>query len=68
MSDRYSGITGGLFEAHDTAKERRITYDEALAIQQFCAAHNEQEYRDAIAEIQSSVIHVDFVSRRRLEK
>jgi hypothetical protein len=68
MNDRYSGITGSILEASDVAKERGITYAEALAIQQFCAAHNEQEYRDAIAEVEGSVIHVDFVSRTRLEK
>lgn len=52
MSDRYSGLTGGILEASDTAKERRITYAEALELQR----HRDQEYRDASQEIELNVI------------
>jgi hypothetical protein len=68
MSDRYSGITGALFEASDIARDEGVSVDTAFEIQRERAAQREQEYRDAIADAESNVIYMDFVSRTRLEK
>ncbi|HLG85139.1 MAG TPA: hypothetical protein VKY22_29425 [Bradyrhizobium sp.] len=54
--DRYSGITGHLIEASDFMDEELVNYADALEIQRERAARREQEYRDAIAAIESNVI------------
>jgi hypothetical protein len=70
MSDlRYAGMTGYVTEACDIARDEGVSIETAFAIQQQRAAHREQEYRDAIAEIESNVIYgVDFAKGRRKDE
>ena len=57
MSDiRYAGITGGLLEASDIMRDRGVNVEKAFRLQRHRAARREQEYRDAIQEIESNVI------------
>jgi hypothetical protein len=57
MTDlKYMGITGAVIETGDIAKERGITYGEAMSTQRKRARRRDQEYRDAIAEVESNVI------------
>ncbi len=68
MSDLYSGITGNVIEASDIARDLGCTVAESFEYQSMVADLRHQAYLDAIAEIESNVIRVDFVSRTRLEK
>jgi hypothetical protein len=58
MSDlRYSGITGAIFEASDIARDEGVAVERAFEIQRERAAQREQDYRDAIAEVESNVVY-----------
>ena len=65
---KYMGLTGAIIEAGDIARDEGVSYASAMEIQAQRSAHRLQEYLDSIAEAESNVIHVDFVSRTRLEK
>jgi hypothetical protein len=62
---RYEGMLGHVTEACDIAKEEGVSTETAFAIQRQRAAQREQEYRDAIQEIESNVIYgVDFFNKK----
>jgi hypothetical protein len=77
MSDlRYAGLIGGIFEASDIQRDLGCTADEAFIYQGFAADLRderrllaEQEYRDAIAEVESNVIYnIPFGKGRRKDE
>jgi hypothetical protein len=61
------GMFDHLTQAVHISAGMNISFEEAQAIVSD-AALREQEYRDAIADIESNVIHFDFKLRTRLEK
>jgi len=52
----YSGITGGIVEASDIMRDRGVSAEKAFRLQRHRAARRQQEYLDAIEEIESNVI------------
>jgi hypothetical protein len=53
---KYEGMLGYVTEASDIARDEGVSAEAAFEIQRQRAAQREQEYRDAIAEIESNVI------------
>lgn len=60
------GLLDHLTQAQAIVAGMGITFADAQEI--VADAHAEQEYRDAIAEIEDNVIHFDFKLRTRIEK
>ena len=61
---KYTSLMGAIEEACDIKDETGCTVAESFEIQSHLAALRDQEYRDAITEIEDNVIYgVDFINK-----
>jgi len=59
--NRYAGMLGDITEASDIHAETGCTVEEAFEVQSHLAAHRQQEYLDAVAEIVADA-HEEYVA------